>query len=412
MSDYVPFVNNKADCRTLISEYKDADICRVPLESIDGLQNLIPPNLSIWLDPSVDAYHHRLKRKWPNQNNKQWTEHQQKLWNNLDKLYGNFSNYELLCEKKNWKQSNYDKIALFITELLNHCQEYHPEWLTIPQLPLLGSGGRNKINKILTRATKTWKANARFKGKLILPLIFTNQRQINSKPIRDDKLNRAVECYEEVEADGVWIVDSTLLDQHRNDKYRNRYSKLIEFHELVKNKLPKSAIKIGGPYWGFNLILWARGLCDYAAISLGSRYSYHISADVPAGTPKFWVVIPPLRRRVVIHDELNTWIENSLKKLSADDQAYKGLQYIQKNFKLLKSREASRKYTAQFYKYWFDKIASCPQDGRALALYQDLSTAFVMGSQLENLPADCLPNIPSYMRKAGKVAEQLMLNCL
>jgi hypothetical protein len=412
MSDYVPFVNNEADCRILIDEYKDADICRVSLESIDALSSQLPYNLPIWLDPCVDAYDYRLAKKWPNEPKREWTIRQRKLWRNLDILQGNFSYYELLCEKKNWKQDNYDKIALFVSELLGHCDKYRPTWLTVPQLPLVDRGSRNKINKMLTRATRTWKATRRFKGKLILPLIFTNQRQINSKPIRDDKLDRAVECYEEAEADGVWIVDSTLLDQNRNEKYTSRYSKLIEFHKLLNNRLPKSAIKIGGPYWGLNLILWARGLCDRAAISLGSRYAYHISGGVPS-SPSSKIAIPPLRRWVVINNELISWIDDSLKKMSLDDQAYKGLQYIQKNFKLLKSREASKKYTAQFYKYWFDKIASCPSDGRALALFQDLSTAFVMGSLLSPLPKKCLPkNSASYIRKPGKVAEQLMLNCL
>jgi len=413
MADYVPFVNNETDCRMLVAEYQDADICRVSLESIEGLRNSLPSGLSIWLDPAVDAYDYRLTTKWPEKPRSVWKQSQQKLWRNLDILHGNFSNYELLCEKKNWKQDNYDKIALFVTELLNHCYEYRPEWLTVPQLPLVDRGSRNKINKMLARATRAWKARAGFKGSLILPLIFTNQRQINSKPIRDDKLVHAKEYYEDAEADGIWIVDKTLLDQNRNEKYLHRYSKLIEFHELIKNKLPNRAIKIGGPYWGVNLILWARGLCDHAAISLGSRYAYHISAGVPGGAPRTRIAIPPLRRWAVINDEFRTWIEKSLQKLSVDDQAYKGLQYIQKRFKLLKHREASKKYTAQFYKYWFDKIASCPPDGRALALYQDLSTAFVMGSQLPDLPAKCLPkSSPSYIRKPGKVAEQLMLNCL
>jgi hypothetical protein len=413
MSDYVPFVNNEADCRILVTEYQDADICRVSLESIEDFRSLLPPDLSLWLDPAMDAYDHRLTTKWPERPRREWKQSQRKLWKNLDILHGRFSNYELLYEKKNWKQDNYDKITLFVIELLNRCFKYHPEWLTVPQLPLVDHGGRNKINKMLAKATRAWKVRAGFKGSLILPLIFTNQRQINSKPIRDDKLVRAKEYYEDAEADGIWIVDKTLLDQNRNEKYLHRYSKLIEFHELIKDKLPSRTIKIGGPYWGVNLILWARGLCDRAAISLGSRYAYHISAGVPGGAPSTRIAIPPLRRWVVINDELRTWIEKSLQNLSVDDQPYKGLQYIHKKFGLLKSREASKRYTAQFYKYWFDTIASCPQEGRALALYQDLSTAFIVGSHLPYLPPKCLPkSSASYIRKPGKVAEQLMLSCL
>ena len=79
----------------------------------------------------MDAYEHRLTTKWPEKPRREWKQGQRKLWRNLDIVHGNFSNYELLCEKKNWRQDNYDKIALFVTELLNHCHEYRPEWLTV-----------------------------------------------------------------------------------------------------------------------------------------------------------------------------------------------------------------------------------------------------------------------------------------
>ena len=166
MADYVPFVNNEADCRMLVSEYKDADICRVSLESIEDFRSLLPHGLAIWLDPSMDAYEYRLTTKWPEKPRREWKEGQRKLWRNLDTLHGNFSHHELLCEKKNWKQDNYDKIALFVTELLNHCHEYCPEWLTVPQLPLADRGSRNKINKMLARAMRAWKTRAGFRGRL------------------------------------------------------------------------------------------------------------------------------------------------------------------------------------------------------------------------------------------------------
>lgn len=411
MASYIPFVNSQADCAVLTDLYTDADVCRVSLETIDGLMDFVPQHLSLWLDPSVDAYHWRLKTKWPDEPKSRWEQRPRKLWKKLDDLFARFSNYELLCKSRNWKQQNYESLAGFVQELLGYSNMYEPAWLTIPQLPLVDSGARNKINKMLAKATMAWKTNAGFEGKLILPLILTNQRQANSKSVRDNKLAQAVECFNQAGAEGIWVVDSTLTDQTRNRTYRNRYSKLIEFHKLLKDKLPQKTIKIGGPYWGLNLILWARGLCDYAAISLGSRYAYHISAGVPS-PPSTRIAIPPLRRWVVMIDELRAWIDNSLDKFSADDQVYKGLKYLKQNFDLLKPREASKKYTAQFYKHWFDKIASCPPDGRALALYQDLSTAFVVGSQLPKLPKECLPNSASDIRKSGKVAEQLMLSCL
>jgi len=411
MADYIPFVNSEADCGIVKDVYKDADICRVSLESIEALRNFLPSTVSIWLDPAVDAYEQRLSTKWPDTPMSEWTQRQKQLWRNLEKLFRDFPNYEILCNRKNWKQTHYEEIAIFVRDLLSHCIKYRPAWVTVPQLPLSDRGSRNKINKMLARATKAWKESEGFRGKLILPLIFTNQRQINSKPIRDDKLTQALECYKEADTDGIWVVDSTLLDQTRNEKFRNRYARLIEFHQLLKKKLPEESIKIGGPYWGINLILWARGLCERVAISLGSRYAYHISGGVPR-PPSSRIAIPPLCRWVVINRDLRTWLDDALQRLNSYDPAYKKLRYIRANFDMLKSREAAKKYTALFYKHWFEKISASPQDGRALALYQDLSSAFVLGSQLPILSASLVPNSPASVRKSGKVAEQLMLNCL
>jgi hypothetical protein len=411
MPEYVPFVNSETDCKILARVYKDVQMCRVSLESTKVLNNSLPPGVSIWLDPALDAYEHRLTRKWPDKPRRDWQARRKKLWRNLDNLFGRFSNYELLACPKNWRQQKYGEIALFVQELLNHCKTYKPVWLTVPQLPLVDHGSRNKINRILARATKEWKREAGFAGKLILPLIFTNQRQINRKPIREDKIDQAVKCYEIAEADGVWAVDSTLLDQNRNERFRTRYARLAEFHVALKKSLPPEAIKVAGPYWGINLVLWARGLCEPVAICLGSRYSYLIAGDVPS-SPSSRIVIPPLRRWVIVHRELRGWLDKALAKLNPDDPARKVLGYIRENFDMLKAREAARKYNARFYKHWLDEISANPQGGRALALYQDLSAAFVVGSQLPLFPASLVPNSPMSVRKPGKVAEQLMLNCL
>lgn len=228
--------------------------------------------------------------------------------------------------------------------------------------------------------------------------------------MRDDKLDRALECYEESESDGVWIVDSSLLDQNRNEKYRKRYSKLIEFHELIKNKLPNSAIKIGGPYWGINLVLWARELCDFPAMNLGTSYAYYISCGA-SKQGKVRLSIPPLRRWAVAKG-LKSWLNDCQKKLNPNDMAYKEFEYLIDNFDTITNREVAFRQIAQFQKKWYDKIETIPKAGRALGLYQDLSAAFVLGKQLPSLPESVLPNSPIAIREAGKVAEQLMLNCL
>ena len=138
-------------------------------------------------------------------------------------------------------------------------------------------------------------------------MIFTSTIQLTKKQIRDNKFDSIKNCYEIANADGIWIADTTLSNQYRNDQYLNRYTKLIEFHEKIKESFSK-AIKIVGPYWGLNLVLWVRGLCDYPAISLGTPYVYYVSCGT-ARSGNIRLAIPPIKRWVVASKELHTWLK-------------------------------------------------------------------------------------------------------
>ena len=86
---------------------------------------------------------------------------------------------------------------------------------------------------------------------------------------------------------------------------------------------------------------------------------------------------------------------------------------ILRNFSKLKTtRVTSLSQTVQSYRNWLKGIENKPKAGRKFALYQDLSSAYVIGSQLKDLPSEALPYTSAPIRKAGKVAEQLMLSCL
>jgi hypothetical protein len=89
------------------------------------------------------------------------------------------------------------------------------------------------------------------------------------------------------------------------------------------------------------------------------------------------------------------------------DKATIELQNIEKEFSKLQVQANARVQVATFYKSWFQKFASLPPSGRALALYQDLSSAYVLGNTLEKLPEE-----EKTARKPERVAQQLMLNCL
>jgi hypothetical protein len=105
-------------------------------------------------------------------------------------------------------------------------------------------------------------------------------------------------------------------------------------------------------------------------------------------------------------------LPKAISKLDSADPARHQFSYLYQNIGLLSDRDVARNQVAKFQKEWFDEVEAVPQPGRALALYQELSSAFVVGRQLPSLPKTALPNSPEKIREAGKVAEQLMLQCL
>jgi len=409
MAAHIPFVNTPRDCKILSKYYKDSHIIRVSLESISKIRTQLPSNMPLWIDPAIDGYHHRLITKWP-EDRREWNKTLSQLWKSLEDVFNKFDGYEILSDKKHWIKGELPRLETFVNQVLDKCYSFNPTWISIPQLPLVNDGGRNKINEWLAQATAKWKKQNQRGIKLILPVIFTSTIQLTKKQMRDNKFESIKNCYEIANADGIWMADTNLSDQNRNDQYPNRYAKLIEFHDNIKESLPK-AIKITGPYWGLNLVLWARGLCDYPAVSLGSPYVYYISCGT-ARPGSIRLAIPPIKRWVVASKELHTWLEKVLTQIGPEDSARKELSDLVQNFNVYRQRDHAIDQVAKFYKKWFDEIEPIPDKGRALALFQNLSSAYVLGKQLPDLPTTALPYCSGKMLEAGKAAEQLMLKCL
>ena len=125
-------------------------------------------------------------------------------------------------------------------------------------------------------------------------------------------------------------------------------------------------------------------------------------------TSKARISIGPLRRWASATAQLRDWLDDVLEKLSSTDPTFLFFRELRKKINFyIQDRNASKFQVAESYKKWFDKIDSVPFPGRKLALYQDLSSAFVLGKQLPKLPKTEAPG-----RDPGKVAEQLMLKCL
>lgn len=400
MAAHIPFVNTRKDCEILKRFYSDSKIARVSLESIDKVKKLLPQNISIWLDAGIDGYEHHLR----------------KTKNPLPAYLKAFKEYKILSNSGSINRPDSEKIKLFVNSVLTECLKYDPKWITVPQLPMTENTSRNKINSLLSKAALQWKFDNQYDGDLILPIIFTNQKQLNNKTTWRPTIDAAIKRYHTSGAIGIWLVDSDLSDQQGTGTFKNRFPALIQLHEYLRKEL-KSAKIIAGPYWGLNLILWAKGLCDYPAISLGTGYQYYL-----AGTPfrhrgKSRVAIPPLKRWAVASPELREWFGDAIQTLNSRDKVVSNLHEVQSELQHLLGKfhnrlslldeDSNRKQIAEFYKKWLDDIEETPSIGRDLALYQDFSSAYVLGKQLPTLPPS-----GNTARKPERVAELFMLNCL
>ncbi|MCK4822352.1 hypothetical protein KA005_41700, partial [bacterium] len=122
MATYIPFVNTLSDCKRL-KFYPDAIKLRVSLETIDALGKKLPKKLPLWIDPAVDAYHYLLINK-----------DRSESWNQYIKQ---FKNSQILSNTSFLKKLELGKVKQFVTSILDKCSEFKPDWITVPQLPIV-----------------------------------------------------------------------------------------------------------------------------------------------------------------------------------------------------------------------------------------------------------------------------------
>jgi hypothetical protein len=389
MARHIPFVNTQDDCHLLKKYYADSDIIRVSLDKIKSIKAQLPRSIPLWVDAGVDGCDHHLK----------------KVDNPLPEYIKRFRGHEVLASRSAITRPEPSRLKVLVTDVLDRCCQHKPGWITVPQLPLVQDASRNKINSALAKAAYEWKLAAQFKGKLVLPLIFTHQKQVARRTEWRPRVDSALKRYNKAGADSIWVVDSDLSDQMGTGTFRTRFAALVDLHTYIRENLPQGTEVVAGPYWGMNLVLWARGLCDHPAIGLGSAYAYYIpGGHLHRGKPR--IALPPLRRCAVV-GPLKDWLEDSRERLNPKTQAFAELSELRDKYDSLLIPDAAKDQTAKFYKSWFDGIAQTPMAGRSLALYQDLSSAYVLGKQLPTLP-----RAGNAARRPERVAEYYMLNCL
>ncbi|HEX7422632.1 MAG TPA: hypothetical protein VF311_01920 [Terriglobales bacterium] len=390
MACHIPFAFTARDGELVRTVYPDSEIVRISLETSAKVVSTLPHGVGVWVDGGVEGF-----ERWPDVSDN-WKEHIKK-----------FAGWQSVGEKDFQQNPNAQTVGKFVSEVLSACLQAAPKvsWVSVPQLPAVSDGSRNKINKALAEAAAAWRNEKKYRGKLILPVILTHQEQANLKTDRNRRIQLAAQCFQRASADGYWVVEITLSDQSGQGPFAGRrFPGLIRLHEEIAEELNTSGPCIAGPYWGLNLVLWARGLITHPAIGLGIGYQYHVPAGKRRPKPaKRRIALPPLRRWATVSRELEAWLAG----LPKNDPAYKELRDLAPRFSKYTLEDEARRQVARFYKAWFDKIADTPASGRALALYQDFSTAYVLGKPLPDLPED-----EKTARRPERIAEQFMLQCL
>lgn len=391
MADHIPFITGDDVCGLATGVYGDSAFVRVQLDKAEKHCPRLRKTMKVWLDGGIDGLNDVKTRR------SEW----------LSYMNG-FPNFRKIAEPAYHARPVGEEVYAFVKAVMDQCAvQKSVEWITVPQLPLVDGSARNRMNRELAAATGRWRSNSRrFSGRLILPLVFTNQKQINRKTERNPKVQQAERCYRAAQADGFWVVDQSLIDDSGAGTLKNRrFPGVIALHEEL-NAAIGSRIRVGGPYWGLNLVLWARGLVDHPAIGIGSGYQFLYAGGHTQPSEHTRPALPPLRRRVTHRSALAEWLDDATARLDPAHPAHREFTTIRKQYTALSDLNTARRQVATFYKRWYDAIAAGPGPGRSMGLFQDLVTAFALGKSLSDLPESGLS------RKPWAVAEPLMLSCL
>jgi hypothetical protein len=393
MADHIPFITGQDACKLVAKHYSDSEYVRVQLDRADTLLSQLPKAIKLWIDPGVDGFDDLNTRHSTPLRTNNWFEFMKDI-----------AGFQQIGDPAFHAKPDFKIAKQFVWGVLDLCQKHKPAWITVPQLPRVNDSSRNSINRLLAKATREWKTARNYSGPLILPLIFTHQDQVNLKTQRNPQVKQAGRCYHESQADGFWVVDKTLDDDSGSKTLRNtRVPAIVSLHQELNEEIP-SKIRIAGPYWALNLLLWARGLVDYPAIGIGNAYQYFLAGG-HAKTPAICLAIPPLRRRASVA-RLDKWLDAAIKALGPAHPSTPDLDQMRKQFDLLSLQEPARDQVAKFYKTWFELLAAPPHAGRSMALFQDLSAAFAVGRALPDFEDE------RTARRPESVVEPLMLNCL
>jgi hypothetical protein len=383
----IPFINSVDDWSLAQQIFPDCEIYRVTMQSKSYAGSASGDQGKLWVDTEADALHN-----WPKSNN-----------HDFNTYFNGIEESKTIADAAFMQKPEKAIVAKFVSSILDPVitKLPHVGWLSVPQLAHVDGAERNKINRSLAEAAQQWKLRKNFKGKFILPAIFTRQNQLNNKTQRNAKVSLVSAAFQASGSEGLWVVDSSLHDQEGTGSFMKRFKGIIGLHEELNKKITARALTVAGPYWALGLILWGRKLITQPALGIGRGFQYYIQGGAVPKAANARIALPPLRRQAVWSSNLKTWIENSLQKMPTSDPAFAQFSDILKQFPSLKDKKTARRQVAEFYCAWLKKFESVPPDGRSMALYQDFSSAYVLGKTLSD--------VPDKPKSPYRIAEQFMM---
>jgi hypothetical protein len=393
MSDYVAFIRGRDDAAIAASLFPDAESFWVSHRTWSKVHAGLPSLAKIWIDTSIDGL----------------IDATQLSDDSYIEYIRKFAGHQQIGDPAFQRKPDKKIVQSFVDGVLTAALATvkAAAWLSVPQLPYMEERKRNVLNRNLAEATRRWATAQKFKGRLVLPVILMHQRQIAKKGQRDPYVGLASQCLELSGAESVWVVDADLNDQAGKGNFEHeRFPGLIRFHEELNKKMRSGTRSIAGPYWGMNLVLWARQLVHHPAISMGSAHRYYVPGrQLSKGNSR--VALPGLRRTALCSPELKRWMEEAAKKIAKDNANLGEFQKLERQLDTLAlNDDLARRQVARYYKEWLVKLDATPKDGRGVGLYQDFSSAYVLGKSLPDL----LGQEP--VRSPSRIAKQFMSNCL
>ncbi|MCK6553928.1 hypothetical protein L6Q96_05000 [Candidatus Binatia bacterium] len=176
MACHIPFAYNAKDGHLVRTIYPDAEIVRISSETASKVIPQLPRGMGVWMDPAVDGF-----ERWPDVNDN-WKKH-----------IKTFAGWDSIGDKTFQQKPSLATVEQFVSEVLHGCLKaaQKASWLSVPQLPAVSDGSRNKINRVLADAAATWRAKEKYRGKLILPVILTHQEHADLKTDRNQRIKSA-----------------------------------------------------------------------------------------------------------------------------------------------------------------------------------------------------------------------------